>query len=746
MPQFARPSSDVITSGWSPSTPGSHYVLIDEVTPSDLDYTRSANTASETQLIVGLSAVTDPAQSSGHVVRVRVSCDSTQDVYCNLLQGGTVIATLNITAGFSPTTFSLTLTGTQADAITNYAALRLQFVKPADAFANRLFVYWAELEVPSAVQNVDLSAIVSAEAFGSPSVELTSYPAGIATAEAFGSPVSELALAPAGIASAEALGSPSAGLVYDVDGIGSGEAFGSVTAGPGVAYVDPAGIATAEAFGAPDFVGNRSIDADAIAGTEAVGSVRVELLVDPAGIVTAEAFGAPTAALVPVLRPIGIATAETFGRPLLRGGQEQFLGVMDDVRIFSGTLPSDGEIEDAALRELTGNEAGLVYYDKFDTGTGTTSFPNVGGSGLNGTLSGAVRWVGFEGGADVRGQRKPRIWGVKRQVSGVWIDHQRPTMQVNNGPTHQIVPFDRALSSLVYDGDFSNIYDWVSVSGHYATQLSKGKIRFHEKPLGKPSFDVWGDKTGGAYVEAPVDVMLRLATEEGGINLLTGVNLEAVFDAGALRQDAIGLATENSPMTLSQALDLIANTIDARWFFERGLFSLWLRQDPKTEPDWELDENNVVAEAIRRTPGRQVTKAWKIAFQRFAVTHELHEIAGSVPESEKPKFTQEWRSVRTPVDDVVSRRHRDSRIGEASTLYDQEAAAWAEAFRRQALDKKRRDLYDVPLRDGVWKFRIGETVRLKLNRFKFPAEGRLFVIGGYDEDASTGAVTLFLWG
>jgi hypothetical protein len=547
---------------------------------------------------------------------------------------------------------------------------------------------------------------------------------------------------PAGVAGAEAFGSPITVAVTDLSGIPSAEAFGSAIT---EALIAAAGLASAEAFGTFDYsVGGVDVSPPGIASAEAFGTSVAGVTYDVAAASSNEAFGSPTFTRVPVFNTAGIPSGEAFGRPLARGGVEQFLGVLDDFRLFGGALPTDAEVEDAAMRELGPSDPSPVTYHKFEAGTGTTSFPESGPH--QGTLSGTVRWVGFEGGADVRGQRKPRVWGVKRQQPGVWVDHQRLVVQLNDGPTQAIAPYDRALSSLAYAGDFANVYDWTSVAGYYATQLSKGLLRFHEEPLGKMSFDVWGDKTGGTYVEKPLDVVQRLLTVEGGVDLLSGIDLAALFAASEARQDAVGLATGTDPMTLPQGLDKVVSTIDGVWFFERGLFSLWLRQEPSEVPDYELDENDVVVEAIRRTPGRAVTKSWRLRFKEFAVTSELHEIAGSVPAADRPMFTQQWRSVATPTNEEVGRRHLDARVAEDDTLYDDEGAAWAESGRRQVLDRKPRDLYDVPLRSGVFRYRIGKTVRLKVGRFKFPEEGRLLVIGGYDEDAATGAVTLYLWG
>ncbi len=128
MSQFARPTSDVSLGGWS----GPAWSAIDEVTASDADFTSSPVAPSNATLEVALGAVEDPQVSTGHYVRYRFQKDAANGAQINvtvaLMQGAVQIASwvhTNIANGF--TTVTQTLTGPQADAITDYANLRLRF-------------------------------------------------------------------------------------------------------------------------------------------------------------------------------------------------------------------------------------------------------------------------------------------------------------------------------------------------------------------------------------------------------------------------------------------------------------------------------------------------------------------------------------------------------------------------------------------------------------------------------------------
>ena len=127
MAQFARPTSDVALGGWS----GPAFSAIDEVTPSDADFTTSPTAPAGATLEVALGAVEDPQASTGHVVRYRYRKNTTGGAQINLtvalMQGAVQIASWSHTNIDAVTTAAQTLTGPQADSITDYSNLRLRF-------------------------------------------------------------------------------------------------------------------------------------------------------------------------------------------------------------------------------------------------------------------------------------------------------------------------------------------------------------------------------------------------------------------------------------------------------------------------------------------------------------------------------------------------------------------------------------------------------------------------------------------
>lgn len=143
MAQFGRPSTDTTRDNWTEDdgTTVAIFDQIDEAVADDLDYIQTVLTPTSDVYVTKLTALEDPAVSTGHIVRYRYRKDAVAgdqiDLTVELRQGyvsevslGTLIASAtnaNI-GGAAWTAGSITLSGAEADAITNYADLYLRFV------------------------------------------------------------------------------------------------------------------------------------------------------------------------------------------------------------------------------------------------------------------------------------------------------------------------------------------------------------------------------------------------------------------------------------------------------------------------------------------------------------------------------------------------------------------------------------------------------------------------------------------
>ena len=176
MAQFAVPDADTATpAGWT----NSGFARLDEGAPGDdlLAHLAQGNQGSNFGLDKGLTDITDPAVSTGHVLRARWSKPTgnrTTNGRLELWQGvpgsGTLIATLAIAN--LPTALqidTLALSGAEADAITDYAAiqLRVYYTYTGGGSPGTFDVDFIELETPDAAGGAVAVVLVQAVAVSS---------------------------------------------------------------------------------------------------------------------------------------------------------------------------------------------------------------------------------------------------------------------------------------------------------------------------------------------------------------------------------------------------------------------------------------------------------------------------------------------------------------------------------------------------------------------------------------------------
>ncbi len=180
MAQFARPISDVAAGSWDDSAvgdnDGAHW---DELVTDDGSLTESdavGNNTNTTNLDVELtnSGLDDPVGNVTHVIRTRWLHDQSgrsMQGNCELWQGvpgtGTLIATLQVDpdVGTTEATGAYTLTGTEADNITDYNDLHFRlWGRGTGGGPNRqLNVDLAEFEFPDAPAGQTIAVGVLAE-------------------------------------------------------------------------------------------------------------------------------------------------------------------------------------------------------------------------------------------------------------------------------------------------------------------------------------------------------------------------------------------------------------------------------------------------------------------------------------------------------------------------------------------------------------------------------------------------------
>jgi len=136
MAQFGRPSADTVRTGWTDEVGGTTtiYTGIDEVTAEDVEYIKTPTPPGANEFETLLTSVTDPLVSTGHIMRWRrrkqpASGSAAINLTVRLMQAAVQkvsVADNTIPGSFTDTSY--TLSGAEADSLSDYADLRLEFV------------------------------------------------------------------------------------------------------------------------------------------------------------------------------------------------------------------------------------------------------------------------------------------------------------------------------------------------------------------------------------------------------------------------------------------------------------------------------------------------------------------------------------------------------------------------------------------------------------------------------------------
>jgi hypothetical protein len=123
--QTARPIADLSNTGWVPSSGADLYPMVGETVRDDGTYIAATAVGAICEL--DLADLADPAVSTGHLPTLVLSAPGGGGITVRLRQGTTTIATWTYHPGATPTEYTPALSGAEADSITDYTALRLQF-------------------------------------------------------------------------------------------------------------------------------------------------------------------------------------------------------------------------------------------------------------------------------------------------------------------------------------------------------------------------------------------------------------------------------------------------------------------------------------------------------------------------------------------------------------------------------------------------------------------------------------------
>ena len=357
---------------------------------------------------------------------------------------------------------------------------------------------------------------------------------------------------------------------------------------------------------------------------------------------------------------------------------------------------------------------------------GTNSLPN----GLEGTAD------------DIKGQRKPKVFGQVFNVSPPWVNTSRLIYEVGVCNSVDAV-YDRALAltvGAVYT-DQTDMETNAPAAGAFRAWPAGGYFRLGSSATGQITADVTAGANAGARTTAQIleDLALAAGLTAGEISSTDITALDTANSAvvGTWLQDEI---------TFVSAMDQIAEGIGAYYGFDSaGVLRMGRLAAPTGTAALTINDYDVLA--LERRPARDNgVPAWRFTlYHTKNFTSQPSDIAGAVTDVRRAYVSQEWRST-IDEDAAIKDKHLLAQEMEAYGLMVLASAADTEAARRLTLYDERRDILDVaiPL-EVLGAVKLMDVIKVIYPRFGCTS-GKDFRLIGIRYELAQRQAVLTLWG
>lgn len=356
--------------------------------------------------------------------------------------------------------------------------------------------------------------------------------------------------------------------------------------------------------------------------------------------------------------------------------------------------------------------------------------------------------AGLEGVAgDIKGQRKPRLYGSVFNVSPPCVNTSRLAYQVSEQAIATVsAVYDRG-AALTKGADYVSQADMegtAPAAGYFRVWPGGGCFRLGSTPSGQVTCDA---KQGAAADNrTAAQVLKQLALDAGlAAGSISAADVAALDVANSAE---IGIWLQDQ--TTLQAMDLAAGAVGAWFGFDRlGVLRMARLDAPSGAPVATLTsaDNIKIERQATNDDGRGVP-AWRysLGYKPFGVTQD-NDLAGSVTDARRAELRLAERTVEA-TDPTVKTKHLLASELSASTVLVDAAAAQTEATRRLGLYGVDRALYTA--RAGadastLAAIELGVVLRLQVDRFGMAA-GKDYRVLGYTADYRLSILDLTLWG
>lgn len=378
---------------------------------------------------------------------------------------------------------------------------------------------------------------------------------------------------------------------------------------------------------------------------------------------------------------------------------------------------------------------------------GTNSLP----AGLDGTAN------------DIKGQRRPRIFGQVQNISPPCVNTARLIYEVGVCGAIPAV-YDRGIPltvGTVYTSQ-ADMETNAPAAGAFRAWPGGGYYRLGSTPAGQITADAVQGAAEADRTVAKITEQLALA-----VGITSGeISSDDITLLDAANPAVVGIWLQDEESALD-AMDQIAASIGSGYGFDRtGVLRQW-RLTPPSEDDqnlWDdvtsfdavvsvdaltglpqvtINEQQVVS--IERRPSRDNSiPAWRYTVNYSKNCTPQADAAGSVSAERRAWLTQAFRSETAENADIKDKHLMADELVSDSLLISATAAA-AESARRLDMYSVRRDIIDITVPLETLTIEMMGSVRLTYERFGCSG-GKYFRLIGIRYELAANRVILTLWG
>jgi hypothetical protein len=362
-----------------------------------------------------------------------------------------------------------------------------------------------------------------------------------------------------------------------------------------------------------------------------------------------------------------------------------------------------------------------------------------------------------EGDVDLTGTVKPNVFGNTPNVQPKLVNKFFLLYQVAGNGCDSIQVYDGGIA-LTPAGNFGSLSALINATlapGSFATCLAQGIFRL----ASEPAFMVTADVIEGANLSDRSAARVTQRMLQRIATILPADIDTASFDAfHAFNPAEVGSFVQDD----SSAVDVIgrvANSVGGAVLdTAQGTFQATWLSTPNTTPDFdlglrELIDGGSLQFAAGPSSDGQGVPAWSVVVKWGTIwqVQSSGELAPRIAQATdgadlaRKQLLGVGTRLATAQDPSIKTGFPHAVELTFDTALTQQSAAVAEAARRLALYKVRRDRITFPTFFSAGNIELGKTVRITLKRFGYNS-GKNFVVLGREDDHKTRRRTLTLWG